>query len=178
MRVVFASDRVLTYGSRLVFHDASPPPPDTTPPSTTSRTPELFDTGVSIDPVIEWTFDEPIQAGTGSIVVSVDGGSTVESFNVETEQGTGAGQVEISGNRVRVRLTSNLTNNTGYEVNFPAGVVTDLASNDFAGAVLTFTTVEAGAMTVPDLAGNAEPMEQTLWTFVPTGNTGTPYVES
>jgi len=75
-------------------------------------------TGVAVDVSPQLDFSKNIAFGTGNITLyKVTGGSTtIEEFNVATEQGTGNGQVSISGDKLTINPTSNLDHAIEYAI--------------------------------------------------------------
>lgn len=84
-------------------------------------------TRVSLNPTIVLSFDEPIKAGDGDIVVRTLNGTEVERVAIGD-----AGRVTIDGRILSIDLAAQLANNTTYVVTVGAGVVTDLADNPVA----------------------------------------------
>ena len=79
------------------------------------------------DKVIVLTFDEPVQAGTGDIVLSPSTGASISI-------GAGDGQVSYSGPTVSITPSSALaTLGVEYSVTIPSTAVEDLWDNQFAG---------------------------------------------
>jgi hypothetical protein len=90
------------------------------------------------------TFNKPVQAGTGSIVLKrSDDDSTVETFDVTTD-------VVFNGSEITIDPASTLEPGTGYYVTINATAVEDLSGNAFDGlsgnTAWSFTTVEANAI--------------------------------
>ncbi|MEO1291585.1 MAG: Ig-like domain-containing protein, partial [Pseudomonadota bacterium] len=114
--------------------------PDTVAPSLTGSTPADDATGVAVDSDIALTFDEPVQAGTGQIVIRLaSDDSVVETITVPS------GQVIVSGSTVTVNPSVTLAEGTEVYVTVSSGAIEDLAGNDFGGfsapTDLNFTTV-------------------------------------
>jgi hypothetical protein len=143
---------------------------DTTDPVLVSSAPAAGAGGVSplVIPVL--TFSEPVSPGLGTVsLYDVTGAGTVEAFDVVTNAGTGAGQVEIAGPTLTIRPSATLVSGRTYAVLVDAGAVTDLAGNPFAGiastATLAFVT---GAAPVVDTEFGAtfQTDEATLWAAI------------
>ncbi|HSD37444.1 MAG TPA: SdiA-regulated domain-containing protein [Rhodocyclaceae bacterium] len=83
-------------------------------------------------------FNEAVQAGAGSLVIS--NGSDIRSVSVADTT-----QVKFNGGKLSITLTSALQDNSSYSVQLAGGVVTDLYGNPYAGKTLSFTTAAAGA---------------------------------
>ena len=93
------------------------------------------------------TFNEAVAAGSGNILIYNSDGTLARTIAV-----TDTSQVSFSGNIVTINPSGDLAPSSGYYVNLGAGVITDLAGNNYAGlsgsTALNFTTAS------PDLAGN------------------------
>ncbi len=107
---------------------------------TLSQTAPLDDaTGVAIGSDIVLTFNEPVQAGSGSIVIS--SGTDTRTIAVTDSQ------VTIAGSTVTINPTNDLQPGAAYSVQMASGVLKDMANNAFAGisgsGTYNFTTVTA-----------------------------------
>jgi hypothetical protein len=112
------------------------------------------------------TFNEAVVLGASGVITlkKTSDNSTIQSWNVATQAGTGAGQVSVVGaTDLTMRLTSNLSGLTEYYVIWDAGVVQDGAGNPVAAqastTVWSFTTVavanpEIDAMYAPGVYAN------------------------
>lgn len=112
---------------------------DTTAPSLASSSPADDATGVAVGASLVLTFDEPMQKGTGAIVIRHAADSSMfESIDVASDQ------VSVSGAEVTLNPAANLALGSGYYVEMAAGVLTDAAGNAFAGlqgdAALNFSS--------------------------------------
>ncbi|MET4520159.1 Ig-like domain-containing protein, partial [Bradyrhizobium sp. I1.7.5] len=97
---------------------------DTAPPQLTKAVPADDDQDVPVGSTTVLTFNEAIQAGTGSIELrQADNNSPVSS------------QVSFLGNQIFIDPSANLKPHTNYYVYIPASAVRDLAGNTFAGLV-------------------------------------------
>lgn len=86
------------------------------------------------DVVIVGTFSEPIQAGTGNIVVGVVGGAVVETFNIATGVGDDGGTVEIDNVELIVTLGNPPLNlGSQHYVKIAGTAIDDLSGNSYAG---------------------------------------------
>jgi methionine-rich copper-binding protein CopC len=74
------------------------------------------------------TFSEPIQRGTGQIVLRTGTNMVAATYSVVAST-----NLNISGNTLTVNPTLDLVPNTRYELVIPAGAVKDLAGNSYAG---------------------------------------------
>lgn len=134
---------------------------DTTAPTLTSSSPADDATNVLTSVVIELTFSEAVAFGSGLITLRgfVSGSWTdIETFDVATEVGSGAGQVQVTGgNKVQIRPTAALANARQHAVWVASTAVVDLAANAFAGiandTTVSFTTV-AAAPSGPTIIGS------------------------
>ncbi len=90
--------------------------------------------GVATNIVV--TFSESVQRGAGSIVLRVDGGATVATYDAAT-----SANLSISGNTLTINPSADLAYGTAYKVEFAAGTIRDLAGNPYAGTTsYNFTT--------------------------------------
>lgn len=124
------------------------PAPDITAPTLVSSTPADEATGVARSADIVLNFSENVQKGSGDILIKkVSDGSTYATIAVSDAQ------VSVSGAQVTINPTANLLASTDYYIEMAAGVLEDLAGNDYAGLsgaeALDFTTE---ATPVPALA--------------------------
>jgi hypothetical protein len=116
------------------------PTADTTPPSITSRTPGIAATGVSLNPSVSITFDEPITAGAGSVQLFKEAGAADVLIPI--------GAVGITGNTASFTPSSPLESGAAYYVLIASNAFTDLATptpNAYPGiaseTTWTFTTL-------------------------------------
>ena len=85
------------------------------------------------------TFSEPIQRGSGSIVLKTAAGSVVETYSAATSPA-----LSITGNSLALNPSADLASGTRYFVEFSAGSFKDLVGNDYAGTTsYDFTTAAA-----------------------------------
>jgi len=140
---------------------------DAVPPLASAFSPADGASGVSIGEDIVVAFDEPIQRGSGSIVLKTARGAVVENFAAASSN-----RLTVGGNTLTINPTVDLDHSKHYVVEFPAGSIEDLAGNGYAGtSSYNFTTVAApltrtgsagadallggrGADTLTALAGN------------------------
>ncbi|MES2262010.1 MAG: M10 family metallopeptidase C-terminal domain-containing protein [Pseudomonadota bacterium] len=117
---------------------------DTAPPSLQTLSP--VDNAVNVLPSANLVlgFSEAVQAGSGNIVIYNANGSIARSIAV-----TDTSQVFIAGSTVTINPASDLVGGSAYYVGMAAGVLTDLAGNNYAGIADTttynFTTGAAAA---------------------------------
>jgi hypothetical protein len=163
---VSSNSRTAT-GSYSLAVDFNPDVFDNTPPTVLSFSPADEATGVPVASPIVVTFSEPIQLGSGSIVLRDGAGATIETFSSASK----AGAVSVFGNVLTLDPSADLFLGGSYRVDFATGSVKDLAGNHFAGTSTynfsTQTTVSTvatpgddvltgtpGADTILALAGN------------------------
>lgn len=133
---------------------ASPQTADTTAPTVTTFSPADNATGVAVGSNMVLTFNEPIQKGSGNIVIS--NGSDTRTIPV------GDAQITVSGSTVTINPTADLQTSSNYYVQLAAGAIKDLAGNNYAGisntTTLNFTTAMASASagndTITGTSGN------------------------
>jgi uncharacterized protein YjiK/methionine-rich copper-binding protein CopC len=110
---------------------------DHTAPTLTSTAPVDGATGI-IGNHLTLSFNEVVQGGTGSIVIS----NGTDTRNVSVDD---TSQVKFNGGRVSITLTTPLQDSSRYTVKLASGVITDLYGNAYAGTTQSFTTAAAGA---------------------------------
>ncbi|ACF12071.1 peptidase S8 and S53 subtilisin kexin sedolisin [Chlorobaculum parvum NCIB 8327] len=96
---------------------------------------------VAVGTNITLTFNEAIQAGSGTIEIHVDSptGTVIESFDAATSS-----NLNFSGSTLTIDPTSDLANETHYYVTIGTDAVHDLAGNSYAGTTeYDFTTETA-----------------------------------
>ncbi|CAN5120400.1 hypothetical protein BH11PSE11_BH11PSE11_23940 [soil metagenome] len=98
---------------------------DTTAPTLVSSTPANNATGITSSRVV-LTFNEPVTAGTGNIVMT----SVRDTRTIAVGDAT---QVTFSGNTANINPSADLLKGVSYSVTFASGVIKDLAGNAFAG---------------------------------------------
>ena len=119
---------------------------DNIPPTVVSFVPADNATSIPISVELVATFSETVVLGSGTISLKkTSDNSTVDSWNVASSVGSGAGQVQIiGGTALHIHPTVNLANSTEYYVVWPAGVVKDVAGNNVAAqsstTIWSFTT--------------------------------------
>jgi methionine-rich copper-binding protein CopC/HAMP domain-containing protein len=133
------TDADTTFLSKSVFtildNDSAP---DTVAPTLTTTSPADNTTNIALNANIVFTFNEAVQAGTGTLRLVNQTTGAISLINV-----TDTSQVTFSGNTMTVNPTANLNANTPYELRMPtAGTVKDLAGNNFAtlSNPINFTT--------------------------------------
>lgn len=138
-----------TIGGWWRFTTANTVGGDTTPPVIISMSPADGSSGAAINANVSLNFNEAVAFGaSGTITLrNVTDNATIETFNVATDQGTGAGQVSISGTVLTIRPTADFANAKEISVRLSAGAVEDIAGNVHAGVsndIWNFTTAQAG----------------------------------
>lgn len=133
---------------------------DTTAPTVSSYNPADNATDVAVDATIDITFSETValgSAGTISLKKTSDN-STIDSWDVATDSGSGAGQCEIvTSTKLRLHLTTSLANSIEYYVVWPAGAVVDAAGN--AVAAQSSTTIESFTTVAPSANDTFNPAD-------------------
>jgi predicted extracellular nuclease len=124
---------------------------DTTAPTLAAFNPtDPDDNAVAVDPGanIVLRFTEAVKAGTGSFTLS--NGTDNRVFDITNPQ------VTISGNTVTIDPATDLVAGTTYTLTAPAGVIEDLAGNDYAGlpaGALDFTVASTNPITIGEIQG-------------------------
>ena len=101
---------------------------DITPPTLIGLSPPDGSTSVAAESNFYLTFDEPVVAGSGNIVIYNADGTVAQTIAV-----TDSTQVAAHGNTVIINPGSNLTDGRSYYINVDAGAVQDLVGQRFAG---------------------------------------------
>jgi Ca2+-binding RTX toxin-like protein len=110
---------------------------DTRAPTASEFSPVDEATGVAVGANIVVTFSEAIQRGTGSIVLKTSGGAVIATYNAAD-----SANLVISGNTLTIDPSTDLATGIGYQLEFAAGNLQDLAGNPYAGtASYNFTTI-------------------------------------
>jgi hypothetical protein len=127
--------------------------PDVTAPTVSSFSPLDNATDVAVDTDLIVTFDETVVLGAVGVVTlkKTSDNSTLDSWNVASDEGSGAGQLEvIGGNALHLHLTASVANSTEMYVIWDEGVVEDGSANPVAALAVTttwsFTTEAAPAV--------------------------------
>ena len=114
---------------------------ETTAPVVSSFNPVDGAVGIALGANIVIVFSESVQRGAGSIVLT----DTTNPADSRTIAVTDAAQISISGATLTINPTADLLVGAHYAVTMAAGVIKDLAGNDFSGiassTVLDFSTV-------------------------------------
>lgn len=126
---------------------------DTTSPTVTTFSPADEAAGVAVGANIVLTFSEPIQRGTGQIVLKTAAGATVATYDAAA-----SANLSISGNTLTIDPTVDLNPGTAYRMEFAEGSLKDTTGLNWSGlSSLNFTT--GGAVVLPEPTF-AEPLIQ------------------
>jgi len=109
---------------------------------------------VAVDSNITLTFNEPIQAGTGNILVS-------NGFDNRTIPITDS-TVTIAGNKLTLNPATDLTGGGVYNVRLDAGAIEDKADNAFAGIKSTATFNFSPVDKIPPVLLSTKPADDSL----------------
>ena len=110
---------------------------DTIAPTVSGFSPANGAAGAGLGGNIVLTFSELIQRGTGNIVLKNASGTVIASYDAAT-----SGNLSIAGAMLTINPTADLSYSTAYKVEFAAGSIKDISSNDYAGTTAyNFTTV-------------------------------------
>ena len=120
---------------------------DTTAPTLQSTNPAAGSTSFSADANIMLTYNEPVQAGTGNIIITPSGGAAITIA-------VGDAQVTIAGAVVTINPTNNLTMSTTYTLTVPAGAIVDASGNAGSMVTLSFSTAAALDETGPTVSSS------------------------
>lgn len=130
-------------------------------PKVASYSPADGATSASNTANIVLTFSQPIQWGTGSIVLRQADGTVVETINA-----AGGSQLTLAGSTLTINPTADLNPGTHYYLDLSPGAVVDLAGHRFGGSTnfYDFTTAKSAATSSFSVAGT--PGDDIL---IPTG---------
>ena len=118
---------------------ATPQPIDTRAPALLERTPADGARDVPVASDLTLTFSEPVQRGSGSIVLKTAAGATVATWDAAS-----TANLAVAGPVLTLSPGADLAWETGYFLELGAGSVQDLAGNPSAGtAGYRFTTAAA-----------------------------------
>ena len=141
-------------------------PPDTAPPTVTSFSPLAEATGVPIGNNIVVTFSEAIAKGIGSIVLKDSTGAAVATYDAATST-----NLSISGTTLTINPTADLAYSSGYNVQFAAGSIKDLAGNSYAGtSSYRFYTSAASTTTSVNFDQTADAHLGGIWVHFTVGS--------
>ena len=139
----------------------------------TTSAPASGATDVAWDVIPVLTFSEAIFAGTGTVsIFNIDTSSTVETFDVTTDIGTGPGTLEISGSDLTIRRSADLTAGQTFGVLIQAGALQNAAGADFAGIIdpltVTFVTVATAPVIDTDFGTDFPTAYAGVWASMQT----------
>ncbi|MGD9419931.1 MAG: Ig-like domain-containing protein [Verrucomicrobiota bacterium JB025] len=128
---------------------------DGTAPATIATGPLTGASEVATFSSLSLTFDEDVQAGTGTITIHLaSDGSVFETIDVTSAS------ITISNGKVTILPTSGLTAGTSYYVTVTDGAFTDASGNAFAGisdsTTWTFTTESGDKILFADTFNRAD----------------------
>ena len=113
-----------------------PPSIDMTPPTVLATSPSSGVFGVRVADNIVFTFSEPIQRGSGNILLKTAAGTTIATYDAATST-----NLSISDSTLTINPSADLGIFTGYQVEIAAGAIKDTAGNNYAGeSNYNFTT--------------------------------------
>lgn len=127
------------------------------------------DQAVTTDPVV--TFNQPVVFGTGNVTVfDASDDSVIEAFDVATEEGTGAGQIEVSGAVVTLHMTADFTGGLNVYIQIDATAIdASLSTKSYAGiadkTTWNFGIVATSAFSVTFAGSAIDTTTQTTYTF-------------
>ena len=117
---------------------------DSTVPLLESSSPADNASSVAASPNLVLTFNEAVQAGSGSIVIYNSNATVARTIAVND-----VSQVSVSGSTVTINPSVDLASGSSYYVNLASGVIKDVAGNAYAGisssTALNFTVASAAA---------------------------------
>jgi uncharacterized protein YjiK len=148
---------------------------DTAAPTLVSTSPADNATGITSSRIV-LTFNEPVIAGVGNIIIS---NGTGDTRNIPVSDLT---QVTFNGNTANINPSADLLKGNSYNVQFVAGVIKDVAGNAFAGITNATTLDFATAAAVPTvlaagdilfMAANADAVDAFAFVLMKAINAGT-----
>ena len=139
---------------------AAPQSADSVAPTLSSSLPIKSSQSALATTNIVLSFSESVKVGTGNIVIV----NTADASDTRTIPVTDAAQVAISSGVVTVNPTSNLKPGASYSVQMAAGVIEDLAGNDFAGllgdqSIGFAVATQSPKLLITELNSNAGPSD-------------------
>jgi hypothetical protein len=129
-------------------------PTDVVAPTAVTFFPADGATNVPIGVVPYVEFSEPVALGTGNVVIrDNDGGfADLYTYDVATDTGTSAGDVNVSNTRLTIYPDAALANGIEHAIRIAGTCIDDLAGNSYAGiandTTWSFTTVAASVSNV------------------------------
>lgn len=117
-------------------------------PGLTVFAPTTSKNNVGVSSNLYLTFNQPVQAGAGNIVISNGAGGT------KTIPVTDSAQVSFSGNTVKINPRTNLAGGTNYSITYAAGVLRNASGSNLSG-VSSATTLGFTTAGTPDAVAPA-----------------------
>jgi Bacterial Ig-like domain len=107
-----------------------------TPPTVQATSPAGGALGVGVADNIVFTFSEPIQRGSGNILLKTAAGTTIATYDAASST-----NLSISGSTLTINPSADHGIFSAYQVEIAAGAIKDMAGNSYAGeSNYTFTT--------------------------------------
>ena len=132
-----AAESVLSAGTVATLADLDAP-------RVSSFSPADDATAVAIGSNIVLTFSEAIARGVGNIILKTTSGAVVATYEAASST-----NLSISGNTLTINPAQDLAAGTGYQIEFAAGSIKDLAGNGYAGtSSYNFSTAGGGGLTI------------------------------
>ena len=133
---------------------------DTTAPTLASAMPVAGSSSALASSNIVLSLSESVKAGTGNILLV----NAADASDTRTIAVTDATQVSFSSGTVTINPSADLRAGASYSVQMAAGVIDDLAGNDFAGLIgnqaLSFSVAAAiPRLLITELNSNAAPAD-------------------
>ena len=163
----------------LVAQDLEYLVPEGSAPALSSSVPadNATDIAITADPTV--TFDRDILlAATGTVTVyDVTGAAAEEVFDLSTDVGSGAGQIEkTAADTFTLHMTADFANSNAYAIQWSAGAVTNLGGIPVAAlsdtTTLNFTTVAAASSRPVFVGGFVQGGDNADFSVSLTGLTG------
>ncbi len=135
---------------------------DLTPPTVTNFNPADNTTNIAVSSNLVLTFSEPVQKGTGNILIK-EGGLITQTIDVN------AASVTVAGNAVTID-PANFGNGAAVNIEITAGAFKDLSNNNYAGITNT-TTWNFGVLLtdiIPPTVINYSPADEAVNVSVST----------
>jgi hypothetical protein len=117
-----------TFSDRSVrLSDLKTTAADVSPPKVLSSIPAASAKAVAVGAKLSVTFDEPVQHGSGAVVLKTAAGQVIETF------GEASTRVSVSGNTLTVDPTADLSIFTAHVLELAPGTVRDTSGNALVG---------------------------------------------
>ncbi len=127
------------------------PATDTTAPTVSAFSPANGGANVAVGSNIVVTFSEPVQRGSGTILLKTADGTTVETFNASS-----SARLNTSGTTLTIDPSADLNAGVQYFVDFASGSIIDPTGNAYAGIVsgYSFVTRSGSVLNLSATPGN------------------------